>query len=155
MQYIYIYHIEYPDLYTQQRVGARRASSCDSPLAKSPWLNVTAECGGRFSLTTRVMSHLHQELSLSSNKTRLLEENALLVAYTLLLHAHIHTANFIPLTFICPFKPLQMSNMVCVLLMFAAVIVPHAYGRPALPPLRVKGDHFCTCAEMQTRVCGG
>lgn len=55
------------------------------------------------------------------------------------------------MTFVSPFKPLQMSIMVCVLLMLAAVIAPHAYGRPALPPLRVKGDHFCTGTEAQGR----
>lgn len=44
-------------------------------------------------------------------------------------------------TFLYPLKPLQMSAMACLLLLLAAVLMEHADGRPALPPLPVKGDH--------------
>lgn len=42
--------------------------------------------------------------------------------------------------------------MVHLLLMLVSVIVQHAYGRPAIPPLRMKGAPLCTGAELQTRL---
>lgn len=48
-----------------------------------------------------------------------------------------------------------MSAMVCLLLMFAAALMEHADGRPALPPLPVKGDHIYTGSEMPTSLSEG
>lgn len=123
----------------------RALSSGDSP----PTNSFPAECGRRImgrawvSLTTRLMSHLHQGFAWSSNKKASFWRKR---QYCWKLLSKVLPPASMPhwyrlKTFLYPLKPLQMSAMACLLLLLAAVLMEHADGRPALPPLPVKGDH--------------
>lgn len=93
------------------------------------------------------MSHLHQEFSLNSNKTQLREDGGAALSggscpTSVLLRlsrvSPVTTTGLIPSR--RPFQTPQTSTMVHLLLMLlASVIVQHAHGRPAAPPLRMKG----------------
>lgn len=108
------------------------------------------------------MSHLHQEFSLNSNKTQLREDDGAALSggscptSVLLRLSRVSTATTTGLTpSRRPLQTPQTSTMVRLLLMLASVVVQHAYGRPAVPPLRMKGAPLCTGAEQHTRLCGG